>query len=306
MFLTRRPITALSSSNGGSDPALKHKHKPMMLKHQPRKFHQPHLPHVENVSIAVYPKPASAQKWKIVSMALASLLIGQFLYSVFGSVRMGNVKTGECLLSFGTYMGNQYKAKETVGRKCLIESKWMRIQQHQVQFEGDPTSILDWLWIDYHDRVNVLVEAPPVGDERQFYVLERSKYSFEGRTSWAIVSGTINKGERHEIAAAREVEAEMNLKCDEIHILGRFRTDVNRGMGWVTSYLASQCKPLEGVPVPPPGERRLTASPSERNDLRIVSLDELRDSTQNGAFIDVQWSNTVAMALLHPELASAN
>lgn len=324
MLLTRRPISA-KSSKSSSDPALcdlnnavkfsEYKPKPNNVhlvkasNHYPRKFNQPHLPHVENVSIAVYPSSASTKKWKIVSMALAALLVAHFLFAVFGAVRVGNPAAGDCLLSFGPYMGHQYKAKETVSRTCLFESKWIRIQKHEIQFGGvdSSSSVLDWLWIDSPDRVNVLVEAAPsANEERQFYVLEKSsQYALEGRTSLAVVSGTINKGERHEIAAARQVEAELQLKCEEMQILGRFRSDVNRGMGWVTSYLAADCKPLEGLPQRK-GERRLGAVPEERRDLKLMSLEDLRESARNGAFIEVQWSNTVAMALLHPEMAAPN
>ena len=277
-----------------------------VVNNHPRKYQQPHLPHFENVSIAVYPSSASAKKWKMVSMGLAALLISHFLYSVFGSVRVESPATGDCLVSFGSYMGNQYKAKETLDRKCLFESKWLRIQQHKVLLGGtEASSALDWLWIDSPDRVNVLVEAPPSRDQRRFYILQQtSQYAFEGRTSLAVVSGTIDKGERHEIAAARQVEAELQLKCDDIQILGRFRSDMNRGMGWVTSYLASECKPIEGVPIPQ-SSRRLGSVPSERPDLMLMTLDALRESAQNGAFIEVQSSNTVAMALLHPGMTES-
>jgi len=49
-----------------------------------------------------------------------------------------------------------------------------------------------------------------------------------------------------EIAAAHEVEdeEEMHLSCQEMHLLGFFRTDVNRGMGWVNSYLADHFTPI--------------------------------------------------------------
>jgi 8-oxo-dGTP pyrophosphatase MutT (NUDIX family) len=104
--------------------------------------------------------------------------------------------------------------------------------------------ISDWLWIDYHDRINVLVEAPSIAsnsssssssstNERQFYVFDQSKYALEGRTSMAIIGGIIEPGESPERAAMREVEEEMHVTCDQLHWLGRFRTDVESwyGMG---------------------------------------------------------------------------
>lgn len=76
---------------------------------------------------------------------------------------------------------------------------------------------------------------------------------------------------------------------------------MNRGVGWVTFYLAAGCNPID--PVPTEGDQVQTM---EQHDLKIVSLDELREATRNGEIIEVQWSNTVAMASLHPEMASLN
>lgn len=310
MFLSRRPISVITSS-APSDPALKYKYKTNhnTTAYPVRKFppSQSHLPQVENVSIAVYPTALSNHKWKMVSIGLASLLIAQFLYSVFGSAHAGSVAAGECLVNFGTYLGQQYRVDETLGRKCLFESPWMKIQQHLIQADGTPSS-LSWLWIDVPDRVHVLVEAPNENGsaKRHFYVLERSPYALEGRRSWSVVSGTQQKGERPEIAAARQIEAELQLQCNDLKILGRFRTDESRGLGWSTSYVASNCKPSEGLPKLRPGERRLGANPSVRSDLKVVSLEELKESTMNGAFVEVQWSHTVSMALLHPEMSSTN
>jgi hypothetical protein len=43
----------------------------------------------------------------------------------------------------------------------------------------------------------------------------------------------------------------------------------------------------------------------ERQDLKTMSLTEFREAAREGAFVEVQWSNTVALALLYPELASS-
>ena len=45
-------------------------------------------------------------------------------------------------------------------------------------------------------------------------------------------------------AAQREVMEELRMKCPTWHHLGRYRTDVNKGMGWVSSFLAMDCSPL--------------------------------------------------------------
>lgn len=258
---------------------------------------------------------ASSRRWKILSVGLAALLI---------ILNSGTKFTGDCLVSFGQYKGHQYTTKETVGSNCLVESKWMRVQQHQVLFSGQSSPISDWLWIDYHDRINVLVEAPSAGslhgattssktritDRSQlyFYVFQQSKYALEGQLSMAILGGIIEPGEHPKEAALREVEEEMSLTCDELHPLGRFRTDVNRGMGWVHSFLAMQChssvkKNTKTISEMESDGEKVGDTDVERQDLRKISLAELRAAVRNGDFMEVQWSNTVALALMHPELA---
>ena len=165
----------------------------------------------------------------------------------------------------------------------------------------------DWLWIDYHDRINVLVEDKRInGQERNFLVFEQSKYALEGRKSLAIIGGVIEPGEKAEDAARREVDEEMNgLQCNNFHFLGRYRTDVNRGMGWVNGFLASDCSRetiKKDHSFELDAEEEVGAPDTERQDLRSISLTRLREAVRNGEFIEVQWTATVALALLHPEI----
>jgi hypothetical protein len=44
------------------------------------------------------------------------------------------------------------------------------------------------------------------------------------------------------------------------------------------------------------------AADTERQDLRSLSLSEMRAAARKGEFLEVQWMATVAQALLHPEL----
>lgn len=245
----------------------------------------------------------STKKWMFLSLALGVALL--LMVS-----RKSLKSDGECLLNFGEYKGHVYKTKETRGNpKCLLQSKWMKVQQHRVQFEGSASLINDWLWIDYHDRINVLVEAPTKfqknADERYFHAFLQSKYALEGRTSKAIIGGIIEPGEKPELSAEREIREEMGLKCDELHFLGRFRTDVNRGIGWVNSFLAAHCHPVAQAKDEEGGSSgdQVGAADMERQDLITLSQTELKQAVLAGEFIEVQWSNTVSMALLHPELA---
>ena len=176
-----------------------------------------------------------------INFFLAGIILGLSLYilqtNINGRPPLSTFRSSSsCQVSFGSYHGGEYTNKKsgTVGSpKCLVESKWMKVQQHQVKMPGSDTLIDDWLWIDYHDRINVLVEAEaaPGQTEKTFLVFEQSKYALEGKTSKAIIGGIIEPHELPKDAAAREVEEEMGVRCDNFHFLGRFRTDVNRGMG---------------------------------------------------------------------------
>ena len=214
--------------------------------------------------------------------------------------------SGRCQISFGSFKGHQYVSEEsgTIGTpKCLVESKFLKLSQHSVKFPGTSKVMDDWLWIDYHDRINVLVEdETKPGEERQFLVFEQTKYALEGKTSLAIIGGIIEPGEDPESAARREVDEEMNgLQCENFHFLGRYRTDVNRGMGWLNSFLATECS--RG-----PKHKHIAlanevgAADTERQDLKTISLTQLREAARKGQFLEVQWSATVALALQHPEL----
>lgn len=137
-----------------------------------------------------------------------------------------------CLVSHGSYRGSIYeKPAETIGNACLVESPWMRLAQHSVRLPDDGKVIDDWLWIDYHDRINVVVEAP--SQPESFMILSQTKYALD-ETSLAIVGGIIEPSEVASMAAQREVNEELGVICKNWKALGKFRTDVNRGMGWVS------------------------------------------------------------------------
>jgi len=212
---------------------------------------------------------------------------------------------GDCALFFGKYNGEQYYSPESgsVGKpKCLLESKWMKVSQHSVKFPGTDGVIDDWLWVDYHDRINVLVEMETQpGDERQFFVFQQTKYALEGRQSLAIIGGIIEPGESAEAAARREVDEEMDgIQCTDFHFLGRYRTDVNRGVGWLNSFLASGCKKNPKHGKHQFLEDEVGAADTEKQTMKTISLSRIQRATLDGEFIEAQWTATVALALMHP------
>jgi 8-oxo-dGTP pyrophosphatase MutT (NUDIX family) len=188
----------------------------------------------------------------------------------------------------------------------------MSVSLHEVQFDSVAAGPIlnDWLWVDYHDRINVLVQHNGNNDskERRFLVFEQTKYALEGRQSLAIVGGIIEPNEPPLQAAQREVDEEMRLRCDTYHFLGRYRTDVNRGMGWLNSYLATDCteqddkKRVPAVEAHQNEEEEVGVEDTEKQQLKSISLTELRQAVTNGQFLEVQWTATISLALLHPEL----
>mmetsp|Transcript_23984 Transcript_23984/g.39548 ORF Transcript_23984/g.39548 Transcript_23984/m.39548 type:complete len:280 (-) Transcript_23984:17-856(-) len=227
----------------------------------------------------------------------------------------------DCLVSFGSYRGSKYESTatdafrtsgETIGNKCLIQSKWMRVAQHQVQtldnnHNQEMKVIDDWLWIDYHDRINVLVQDPDSSlDNPSFLILKQTKYALSSQESLAVVGGIIESGEEAVEAAKREVDEELHVTCNSWTPLGTYRTDVNRGMGWVHPFLARDCnysKQVKSSAEQNAGVRESNSDvgepDTEEQNIQSMTLSEVKASVMSQQFVEVQWSNTVALAMLH-------
>jgi hypothetical protein len=229
-----------------------------------------------------------------------------------------------CLVSHGKYNGHVYNSLDasskgggaTLSNQCLVQSRWMRLAQHSVQLPGSDTVIDDWLWIDYHDRINVLVEAPKTNPDQgvSFLIIEQTKYALDSVMSLAVVGGIIepttqidDNGIKTQVvmpeaplmAAQREVEEEMGVVCNAWIPLGKFRTDVNRGMGWVNPFLARDCSftTKDGI-VEESATNVVGGADTEQQKMITMTLSEVREAVINGRFLEVQWSNTVALAIL--------
>lgn len=75
---------------------------------------------------------------------------------------------------------------------------------------------------------------------------------------------------------------------------------VNRGGGWTNTYLATHCQKSNEEMEHRDDE--VGVADTERQDLRTIKLQDLIQSVLAGKFLEIQWSATVALALLHPEL----
>ncbi|KAL7459385.1 hypothetical protein ACHAWC_011238 [Mediolabrus comicus] len=232
-------------------------------------------------------------------------------------------KENSCLISFGTYRGikfeshstdsNNNSGEETIGNKCLIESPWMRLAQHTVQIvenNRDKSNVIkvidDWLFIDYHDRINVLVQDPDSSQNDtnpSFLILKQTKYALSSQQSLAVVGGIVEPGEEPLVAAKREVSEELLVSCNSWTSLGKYRTDVNRGMGWVHPFLARDCvytkTTLPLLVGDTESNGNVGAHDIELQNKQSMTLNEVKDAVMKERFVEVQWSNTVALAMLH-------
>jgi 8-oxo-dGTP pyrophosphatase MutT (NUDIX family) len=136
----------------------------------------------------------------------------------------------------------------------------------------------------YDFKVNILVEDVT----GSFIVFEQTKYGLEG-LSLAVVGGMIEPSDANVHAAAkRELNEEMGLTTDDLVFLGRYRTDVNRGGGYVNCFLARHCQPAP---------RLLKSDDLEPQKQVHLTRDALVDALMAYRFKEVKWSNTIAMAL---------
>jgi hypothetical protein len=184
------------------------------------------------------------------------------------------------------YSGPHWKHQgQTLDATEVFNSKFVRIESHTVR-TGKGDVVNGWIWIDYHDRVNVLVE-----DERGvFTVLRQTSYGL-GSTSLSVVSGAVALNENPREAAARELLDELGMISHDWFFLGKFRTDANRGGGFVYSFLAKKA-------VLDKRGRKSPTNELEKREVIRMTARQLSVSVLRGEFGDAKWSNTVALALL--------
>uniref|UniRef100_A0A7S2P8B9 Nudix hydrolase domain-containing protein n=1 Tax=Skeletonema marinoi TaxID=267567 RepID=A0A7S2P8B9_9STRA len=250
------------------------------------------------------------RRWTLLVLSIIAIISIKLFVSHIKTQQRLIAATGDCRITFGNaYRGSKYESTavdasrtsgETIGNKCLVQSQWMRVAQHQVKLMDKV--IDDWLWIDYHDRINVLVQDPNSSkDNPSFLILKQTKYALSSEVSLAVVGGIVEPyGEEPPDAAKREVYEELHVTCNSWTPLGRYRTDVNRGMGWIHPFLARDCKYGEfDDGSGEPSNADVGAHDMEKQNVQSMTLSEVKVSVMNQKFIEVQWSNTVALAMLH-------
>eukprot|EP00668_Euglena_longa_P002220 GGOE01002565.1.p2 GENE.GGOE01002565.1~~GGOE01002565.1.p2 ORF type:complete len:231 (-),score=70.47 GGOE01002565.1:234-926(-) len=212
------------------------------------------------------------------SLRLA-FLISAFLAALVG---MTHLLAGPAPRPLPRFRGPRWRTPQTLQARVVYDSAREQVEEHTVRTEDNRT-VSGWVWNNYPDQVNVLVEK-----DGSFLVFRQRKYGLE-RESLAVVGGMIEAGESPEQAAQRELLEEMGLETPELVPLGRYRTDVNRGMGWCSCFLARRCVP---------SAQRRPSDDLERQTLQWLSRRELRAELLRGGFAEVKWAATVALSLL--------
>lgn len=180
-----------------------------------------------------------------------------------------------------------WRTDQTARADLLYEGTFARVEIHQVKSpKGDGRVFKDWLWLDIQDQVNVLVHEKESND---FILFRQSKYGLENETL-AIVGGLIEEGETPLEAAKRELLEELALESSHWVSLGRYRTDVNRGGGFINCFLA-----LNSIPASEEAE----SDDLENQQILRVSKAELIQASQAAKFGEIKWAATVALSIPH-------
>ena len=78
--------------------------------------------------------------------------------------------------------------------------------------------------------------------------------------------------------------------------LGRYRTAANRGGGFIYCYLLKNAVPIASLGGTP---QFRPSGDDESQDLRLLTLSEIREAVKSGDFQEVKWAATMAQSLLH-------
>lgn len=183
------------------------------------------------------------------------------------------------------YSGPHWKhVGETMESSEIFNSKYLRLESHTIRTSKGEL-VNGWMWVDFHDQVNVLAQDM----QGIFHLIRQTKYGIS-KPCLSVVSGFIALNEKPQDAAARELLDELGMVSDEWTFLGKYRTDANRGGGFVHTFLAAKSRPAES--------NRLPSNEMEKQEIVQLPLHQLTSAVLRGDFAEAKWSNTVAIALL--------
>ncbi|EGD79699.1 hypothetical protein PTSG_13086 [Salpingoeca rosetta] len=177
---------------------------------------------------------------------------------------------------------------ETVEAHELLAAKYVRVESHTIRSSGGKL-VSGWLWVDFHDRVDILVED----EHGRFLLYRQTNYGLPG-PSLAVLSSRLAQHEDPLKAAKDELAKEMGRRSRHWVNMGTYRSDANRGGGFVTCFLARRSEKLDE-------SQRVSTDDLESKELVHLTRRELRRAVLAGKVLEVKWANTMALALLHLE-----
>merc|ERR1719242_146326 len=124
-----------------------------------------------------------------------------------------------------------------------------------------------------------------------FVIFEQTKYGYDG-LSYATVGGHIDPEDEENglLAAKRELMEEMGMESDEWISFGKFRTDVNRGLGFCHTFLARKARQVK--------EKESYNDETEEMNIKYVTMKQLMEYYKKGLFKEAKWSNTAGLSLM--------
>lgn len=112
--------------------------------------------------------------------------------------------------------------------------------------------------------------------------------------SLAVLSVHLGQHEDPLKAAKNELSREMGRRCTHWVHMGTYRTDANRGAGFVTTYLARWTGPLDQ-------SQRQSTDDLEAKSLVRMTRREVREALLSGSVLEVKWAAVISLGLLHLE-----
>lgn len=180
-----------------------------------------------------------------------------------------------------------WRTQQTLSVRTVASTPFARFEIHQVKTESGVV-VDDWLWTDERSHINMLVHLKA---EDKYLLFHQKKYGLE-KPYYAAIGGLFNEGDTPVGCARRELLEETGLEAEELVDLGRYRVQVNRGGGILYAFYAKNCVP---------SKQRKSSDDYEKQERRLLTMDELVKIALAGEIGEAQWLSTIALGLVYED-----